>query len=107
MTRANPSNTDIAQQWAERYAAQHEYLTRVYAALIDESGHQLMLTRRCTECSLHVYGDHFELSAHWVMWDPQNQTHVVVIGCEGYWLVNPASVGLDPQMWLGIEGVNV
>lgn len=107
MTHANPSNTDIAQQWADRYVAQHDYLTRVYAALTNESGHQLMTTEKCTECDYAVTDDYFENSAHWIMWDPQSQTHIVVIGCEGYWLINPASVGLDPQMWLGIEGVNI
>jgi hypothetical protein len=103
----NPSNTDIAQQWADRYVAQVEYLTRVFAALTSDEGHQLKTTDHCTECDDRILGDHFELSAHWIMWDPQTQRHVVIIGCEGYWLVNPASVGIESEFWMGIEGVNV
>lgn len=107
MTNANPSNTDIAQKWADRYAAQHHYLTVVFLALTSTTGHQLKTTDGCTECDSNVLDDDFELSAHWIMWDPQSQRHVVVIGCEGYWLINPASVGIDSEHWMGIEGVNV
>lgn len=107
MTNANPSNTDIAQQWADRYVAQHEYLTQVFTALTSGIGHQLMTTTGCTECDTEILADDFEASAHWIMWDPQSQTHIVVIGCQGYWLINPASVGIDSENWMGIEGVNV
>jgi hypothetical protein len=107
VTNATPSNTDIAQQWAERYAAQHEYLTRVYAALTTESGHDLKLTTSCTECDLEILDDNFESSAHWIMWDPFSGKHIVVIGCQGYWLINPASVGITSEFWMGIEGVNI
>lgn len=107
MTRANPSNTDIAQKWAEQYAEQHEYLTRVFSALTTEGGHSLKTTDQCTECDTALLADDFELSAHWIMWDPQSQRHIVVVACEGYWLIEPASVGLDNEMWSGIEGVNV
>lgn len=102
----NPSVTDIAQQWAERYRSQFEYLTRVYAALADEAN-ELLTTTKCTECDLRVTDETFELSAHWIMLDPARDEHVVIIGCEGYWLVEPASVGLDNQMWSGIPGINV
>jgi hypothetical protein len=107
MTNANPSNTDIAQQWADRYVEQVDYLTRVFAALTTEGGHPLKTTDQCTECDTSLLDDDFELSAHWIMWDPQSQRHVVVIACEGYWLIEPASVGLDNEMWSGIEGINV
>lgn len=106
MTSANPSNTDIAQQWADRYAAQHQYLTSVYDSLVCRPD-TLMTTPKCTECDLEILADDFETSAHWIMWDPHNQRHIVVIGCEGYWLVNPASLGIKSEYWMGIEGVNV
>ncbi len=107
MTHANPSATDIAELWARRFHAQHEYLSRVYATLITEGGHVLKTTTGCTECDTEILADDFETSAHWIMWDPQSQRHIVIIGCQGYWLVEPASLGMDNDNWSGIEGVNV
>lgn len=102
----NPSVTDIAQQWAERYRAQFEYVGRVYEALAVETN-EILTTTKCTECDLRVTDETFELSAHWIMFDPARDEHVVIIGCEGYWLVDPSAVGIQSEFWSGIPGINV
>jgi hypothetical protein len=30
-----------------------------------------------------------------------------VIGCEGYWQVDPSAVGIESEHWSGIPGINV
>ncbi len=69
------------------------YVTAVYAALAH--GAPLPLTDRCTECG-EVPGwpneDHITLPR-------PDGSAAVVIGCEGYYLINPNLVGIDAPDW--------
>ncbi len=51
------------------------------------------LKRVCPECGVEPAGTD-EASAHALTEDGH-----VVIGCEGYWVIDPAAVGLDPGGW--------
>jgi len=81
------------------------YLNMVMEA-IDKSQHEIKTTTQCIECEGVVDRD-FSAADHWVMFDRQRNANVVVIGCEGYYQINPASVGIHNEHWSGIEGVNV
>ena len=82
------------------------YLEAVNATL-SKPGHSVMTTTRCTECDMDLSEMTAETLSHWVMLDAARGEYVVVIGCEGYWLVNPNDVGIHSPNWYGIEGVNV
>lgn len=81
------------------------YLIKVNEAL--GQGAELVVTTSCTECGLDMKSPMFNPAEHWVLPSAVQGTDVVVIGCEGYWQVEPASVGLENGNWCSIEGVNV
>lgn len=62
-----------------------------YVRRIEATEDFLGLTRTCPECGAHVY--------------PGDPNHVltsdgyVVVGCEGYWTVNPNLVGVYAPNW--------
>lgn len=83
------------------------YLNRVSEA-IDKPDHTIMTTDDCTECDRHIGDALFNSAEHWYLFDRKRGEHVVVIGCQGYYQINPVSVGVhDVPHWMGIEGVNV
>lgn len=82
------------------------YLNMVSEA-INEPTHEIMTTDSCTECDRHIGDALFNPADHWYLYDRKRGEHVVVIGCQGYYQVNPASVKIFNENWMGIEGVNV
>lgn len=84
-----------------------DYLNRVDGALRTQL-HKLITSTKCPECDQSVYGESFNPAEHWIFLDTKRDELVVVIGCEGYWVVNPVSVGIhDLENWSGIPGINV
>lgn len=83
-----------------------EYLNAVNAELRDESN-ELLTTVTCTECERTV-GVDLNTADHFVLPDAaRGGDEVVVIGCQGYWQINPESVGIEKTHWMGIDGLNV
>ena len=72
------------------------YLNAVAAALT--AGKDLDLTSVCPECGEEPVphdNDHMMAMASgngWII-------AVVVVGCEGYWAIDPRSVGIDAPNW--------
>jgi hypothetical protein len=84
-----------------------QYLNAVNEAL-SKPEHEIMTTDECHDCDRRIEGDRpFNVAEHWVMRDAKTGTLVVVIGCEGYYEINPQSVGIEMEHWMGIEGVNI
>ncbi len=79
-----------------------QYASRVYDALADEKTRGVLLGRYawlgalCLDCDREVElaGD----AQHLVFHAPGNSLYVVV-GCEGYWHVNPGEVGIIRGAW--------
>lgn len=78
------------------------YLTKVTKALDD--GNLLAFPHdtvgsKCPECGDDVWLADSE-HVYWTDDHPHQDPRVVVIvGCEGYWIVNPALVGIDKPSW--------
>lgn len=82
-----------------------DYLNAVNEALRDPK-HKIITVTQCMECG-DTLGVNLNSAEHWVLWDSARLEEVVVIGCEGYWQIEPASVGLENDMWSGSPGLNV
>src|SRR3546814_13253239 len=80
-----------------------DYLNRVDGAL-RTTLHNVITSTKCPECDQSVYGERFNPADHWILLDTKRDDLVVVIGCEGYWIVNPASVGIQNENWSGKIG---
>jgi len=84
-----------------------EYLNAVNERLAT-STHDLLTTDECHDCDRRIDGDQpFNVAEHWVMRDAKSGKLVVVIGCGGYYEVDPNRVGIKMEHWMGIEGVNI
>jgi len=82
------------------------YLNAAKAKLDDESN-ELLTTTTCHDCDNEL-GVDLNPADHFVLPDAaRGGQEVVVIGCQGYYEINPASVGIESENWMGIEGVNV
>jgi rRNA maturation protein Nop10 len=59
------------------------------------------LTDQCPECgSVQTFMQHdYHLVVRMPDTDPEVRKVAVVVGCEGYWVVNPALVGIDRPNW--------
>lgn len=74
-----------------------DYLTRVVRALDTNTLHpDARRTRRCPECDEDVKFVHD--TSH-VVWAREDDV-VLIIACEGYWVINPNLVGIDKSQWL-------
>jgi len=82
------------------------YLIAVDTALKSETN-ELLTTTKCTECEARIGEDGFFAVEHWVLFDTARDELVVVIACEGYWVVDPSAVGIESEYWSGIPGLNV
>lgn len=80
-----------------------EYLHRVATAIETGRSGYLVLTDTCPECNekIDMFDTaHIVIAQHPHAFDgPNAQAVWVVIGCEGYWVVDPGSVGLDRGQW--------
>lgn len=80
-----------------------QYMAKVVAALVEGTLLAYDRTNRCPECEEVV--EPLNPSGHmiWVSRSPSERTTVddvvIVIGCEGYWVVDPAAVGLPRNQW--------
>ncbi len=81
------------------------YLNAVDVALKSETN-EILTTTKCTECE-GIVGQDFNSADHWVLFDAARGELVVVIGCEGYWQVDPSAVGIKSEHWMGIPGLNI
>lgn len=78
------------------------YLLAV-ATAIEAGRTDLILTDICPECNEKIDlfdTDHLVMERHPDVFAGPNTTAAwVIVGCEGYWVVNPATVGLPIDMW--------
>lgn len=77
------------------------YLTRVVNALDTNTLHpDAPRTNRCPECDEDV---RLHDSGH-LVWArepfPSEAEIVLIVACEGYWVINPNLVGIDNSQWL-------
>ena len=89
---------DYLAQQTEQYVRQ---VRRYYAAAENERLAELhaSMSQRCTECGVHALVMSAEQrDAHVLIEDAFGELWVIV-GCEGYWLVDPALVGMDRGAW--------
>lgn len=98
-----PNANDAA---AEQQARTLTYLNRVNEALA-QPGHNIKTTTSCPECDQEIGTMGVETLAHWIMRDADSGELVVVVGCEGYWVVDPGAVGIEDPNWGGTPGVNI
>lgn len=83
-----------------------QYMNAVNEVLAS-SGNNVMTTSTCLDCDTHVdaMGDNW--LAHRIMTNGANAKTAVVVGCEGYWHIDPNAVGMSRGSWSGVEGVNI
>jgi hypothetical protein len=80
-----------------------QYMRAVAAAISADV--ELMVTPTCQDCD-RVIG----MLGFVGPWHTSTQYRgqlIVVIGCEGYHHIDPASVGMPVENWAGIPGVNI
>lgn len=64
----------------------------------------IKVTITCPECDQPTnYWGATDTGDHLVLALPNGQ-HMLLIGCEGYWIVDPGSVGLDRGNWTDTDG---
>lgn len=75
------------------------YLDKVTKA-IDSGKGDIPLTNRCPECGekIDTYLSAAGGDPHLVM-QVTSDTFAVLVGCEGYWVVDPAQIGMPNPMW--------
>jgi len=81
------------------------YIKRAIHA-IDLGKVNIPLTDTCPECGEKI-DDFFKASAgdgH-VIYQTTSDTFAILVGCEGYWTIYPALLGLDPKGWTNPNGV--
>jgi hypothetical protein len=77
------------------------YLHRATTALITGTVAIESTTDVCPECSESVAAARLISDAehHIAYLDPQHRRVVLLIGCEGYWLIDPNTLGLPSPNW--------
>lgn len=76
-----------------------QYLYNVTIAISKGEIPAAQLYTECLECGYEI--DEMELAIggdHIFARTPQGEA-VIVAGCEGYWHIDPASVGMDRDQW--------
>lgn len=76
--------------WPDDIEQTAAYVTAVAQAMRSNAPLGRWLTMHCTECGTAPGQDDDE---HVII------DGYVIIGCEGYWIVNPATVGFDLEGW--------
>jgi len=88
---------------AEVEARTEVYVTAVRAAVADPAFDvtTLGLRQTCTECNVHVDRmTEAERAAHEIIdMEVEWFSPWVLVGCEGYWMVDPAAVGMERGNW--------
>jgi len=79
------------------------YVAAVKAAVVDPTFDvtTLGLRQTCTECNVHVDRmTEAERAAHEIIdMEVEWFSPWVIVGCEGYWMVNPTAVGMELGNW--------
>lgn len=81
------------------------YLTRVVNALDTNTLHpDARRTDRCPECDERVEFIHDSSHLVWVRQAENAEDHrreiVLIVACEGYWVIDPNIVGIDKPEWI-------
>lgn len=87
---------------ADQHEGRMAYAEAVDAALQSGRLNDVPLTTRCPECGSD-FGDldeAYEDTEH-ILTLTTSDTVAVVVGCEGYYVVNPNRVGIDSPNWQG------
>lgn len=76
------------------------YILAVVQAIVQETLPVEARTNECPECTGTILPADFAAQRDHLVWVSQAGDEVVVIiGCEGYWVVDPALVGIDSPNW--------
>jgi hypothetical protein len=77
------------------------YLAAVIKAVVTEGRTEIPLTTTCPECgdAVDQFGESERGGPHHLVIETTSDTYAVVVGCEGYFVVNPNLVGIDSPMW--------
>lgn len=76
------------------------YLDRAVKA-IEAGRSEIPLTNTCPECGEKVdtYLDAVDQANPHMVMQVTSDNFAILVGCEGYWMVNPATLGLDGRGW--------
>jgi hypothetical protein len=77
-----------------------DFLTKAIRAL-DLGKTEIPVTNRCPECgeTVDTYLEAASAIDGHIVYRTTADTYVILIGCEGYWCVNPELIGLPRGMW--------
>lgn len=83
------------------------YVNAVHKAIAD--GTQFQFTQRCMDCDQNLtgtlgLGDDDHVTG--MIESADQKIPFVIVGCGGYWHVNPRVLGIDAGNWMSIEDVN-
>lgn len=82
-----------------RQSGTDAYVAAVVAKLdTDTLPWSALRTNTCTECDTELRADGVDYADH-VVWRDETGDPVVIVGCEGYWLIDPALVGIVSEHW--------
>lgn len=85
-------------------SAHYAYVVARAIEMRGNSTEGLHVTTRCPECDqVTNYWGSTDTGDHLVL-GLVDGTHMLLIGCEGYWIVDPGSVGLDPLADVPVRG---
>jgi hypothetical protein len=78
-----------------------DYLTKAIRA-IDLGKTEIPLTNRCPECeeTVDTYLEAASAIDGHIVYQTTSDTFAILIGCEGYWTINPELIGLPRGMWM-------
>jgi hypothetical protein len=73
------------------------YLIAIIQAVVFEGRTDIPLTNTCPECGVDLQDDDADIE-HLII-TLTSDTTAVVVGCEGYFVINPNLVGIDAPNW--------
>lgn len=78
-----------------------DYLMKAIQA-INLGKTEIPLTNRCPECNeaIDTYLDAADYANGHIVYQTTSDTFVILVGCEGYWTINPELIGLPRDMWM-------
>lgn len=98
----------LVEEWAEQFGCEHDLLpTHNYVtSVIDQvkKDHMVLaeyLSSKCPDCDGKIYGPRHmnPTQKSWHLIIKHDGHEFVVVGCEGYFVVNPNLVGISSPNW--------
>ena len=103
MPIVNANDLNLTEYMAPNKDGIQTYITAVDEA-VQSGRYEGPLTTRCPECGtrFHDLDEAYEDSEHIIM-TTTSDTMAVLVGCEGYFVVDPNGVGIPSPNWTPAE----